>query len=505
MANYLRIRIANDPTTLDPRKSSDFISATLVCLLYEGLTRYLPDGGVEMGVANSVEISENGKKYVFHLRKTYWSDGFPVTAYDFEKTWKQVLDPNQPSVCSYLFYHILHAEKVICGEKNLEEVGIRAIDESTLEILLERPTPYFLSLTAFPNFLPIPQHRTGPIDHSSNEWISNGPFVLDRMTSHSILSLRKNQSFWRADTTRLEGIAFFIIPNDMTALEMFERKELDWLGGYICPIPSEALPFLQERLRYFPMTASTFCTFNTQCVPFSNKNIRKAFNFATNREEIAKEINPVQQIFAGRYIPPALCDGKNKVLFPPFDPRKAKEHLEKGLLELGKKNLSVTIRYRNGMSDEKLVQILKEMWETSLGVKVNLLQSDQKTHKESLHKRTYEIAIASWIAQYPDRLNILERFKSKSNAKNYCAWENQEFVHLLELSQETEDMHKRIELLETAEEILAEETPIVPLYHWSQPSLTNPRLRNVHATPSGGILFERCWLMDELDLSNNTR
>ena len=327
--------------------------------------------------------------------------------------------------------------------------------------------------------------------------VSNGPFILHKVESQSLIVLQKNVSFWQQEQIRLAGISIYIIPNDMTALEMFERKELDWLGGHLSAIPPDALPSLQERLHYFPIAASTFCTFNTERIPFSNENIRKAFNLATDRVEIAREIFPTNQIFASRYIPPALCDGKNRILFPPFNPRLARDHLTKGLQELNTTITSVTIHYRHGTIDEKLAQILKEMWETTLGLEVKLRQTDGKTHKDCLHKRNYEIALSSWIAQYPDPMNILERFKNRSNAKNYCSWEDPEFTSLLELAKKTMDPLERLSLLEKAEELLADQVPIIPLYHWSNPSLAHSRLHNYQTTPGGGILFERCWLSEE--------
>jgi oligopeptide transport system substrate-binding protein len=455
---------------------------------------------MEMGIAERVDISEDGKRYVFYLRKTYWSDGAPLTAADFETSWKQILTPGGPTVCSYLFYPILNAESAVRGEKSIKEVGIRALDELTLEVLLERKTPYFLSLTSFPSFLPTPQHRLDRIDSppslSSSRWISNGPFLLDQFKSQSLVLLRKNPTFWQAEQIKLDGISIFIIPHDTTALEMFERGELDWLGGHLSGIPADALPSLQDKLQYSPMAASTFCTFNTEKVPFSNENIRKAFSLATDKAEIAREILPTDQILATRYVPPSLCGGKNRVLFPPFNPDLAKEHLRKGLMELQNPIGPVSIHYRPGGIDGRLAQVLKEMWEKTLGIPILLIQTDGKTHKDCLHRRSYEIALSCWIAQYSDPINILERFKSRTNAKNYCSWEDPEFAFLLDLAQEAPDPFERTEFLERAEEILADAVPMIPLYHWSNPSIFHPRLRNMQTGPGGGPLFERCWLAD---------
>lgn len=494
----LRIRIPSDLTTLDPRKSSDFVSATMICLLYEGLTRCLSDGSVALGVADNVDISEDGKRYVFHLRKSVWNDGVPVTAKDFESTWKQILNPKNPAVCAYLFYPILNAESVVCGTKSVDEVGIRAIDDSTLEVLLERKTPHFLSLTSFPSFLPIPQHKLEklecPMPLCPLQWVSNGPFQLDQIKSQSSIFFRKNPTFWNAEEIQLQGIAVLIIPNDTTALEMFQRRELDWLGGQLSGIPPDAFFSLYDQMQFSPIAASTFCTFNTEKSPFSNQNIRKAFHFATDKEKIARELIPMAQILATRYIPPALCGGKDRVLFPSFNPQLAKESLQKGLLEIQEPIESVTLHYKAGGIEGKLALVLKEMWEKTLQLPIKLVQMDGKSHKDCLHRRNYEIAISFWIAQYQDPMNILERFKVRSNAKNYCAWEDPEYGTLLQKAADALDPLTRMEFLEKAEQLLADQIPMIPLFHWSNPSLSQPRLQNMHTSPCGGPLFEQCGL-----------
>lgn len=495
-ANVLRICFPFYPTTFDPRKSGDFVSATVICLLYEGLTRCLPDGTPELAIAETIDISEDKKTYTFHLKKTVWSDGTPITAYDFEQSWKQSIDPAAPSLCAYLFYPILNAEAASRGTKKMEEVGIHSLDAQTLEVILERPTPYFLSLTSFPSYFPVPQHKLTEIDASefSARVISNGPFMTEKMESKNALVLRKNPLFWNPSAIRLEGISILILPSEQTALEMFEKGELDWLGGLLSPIPPDAVPSIQQRLQFFPVAASTFCTLNIEKAPFSNIHIRKAFSLAIDREEIAREILPTHQILATRYIPPSMDEDRNRNLFPPFDPKLAKEYFAQGLQELGISLDSISLHFPTGIVDRRLAQVLQQKWEEILGIRVQLEQRDFKTHKNILHNREYEIALAHWIAQYQDPINILERFKSRLNAKNYPAWEDRDFSHWLDLAQNAIHLNDRKELIDLAEERLAECCPLIPLYHWSAPSLTHPRVQNLQTTPSGGILFERCWI-----------
>lgn len=495
----LRISFSTYPTTFDPRKSGDFTSASMVCLLYEGLTRCLPDGTQELAIAEKIDISKDKKTYLFHLRKTFWSDGKPVTAFDFEQSWKQSLNPSSFSISAYLFYPILNAEAACRGTKDVSEVGIRALDELTLEVRLTKPTSYFLSLTSYPSFFPAPQHCLSQIESPQflNHLTTNGPFLIEKIYSQSSIVLRKNPTFWNEASIGLEGINILILPNETIALEMFQQGELDWLGGHLAPLPPDAIPSLQGKLRFFPMAASTFCTFNVTKPPFSNIHLRKAFSLAIDREEITREILPTNQIPATRCIPPSLDGGRNRALFPPFDPYLAKKHFDQGIKELGTPLSSITLYYRFGALDGRIAQVLQQRWEEVLGVKVVLEQSDFKTHKDRLHQRNYEIALANWIAQYQDPINILERFKSQLNAKNYPGFENLEFSSELELAEETIDAKERSERIDRAEEILIEATPIALLYHWNSPSLYNNRVQNVNTTPSGSVLFERCKIAND--------
>jgi oligopeptide transport system substrate-binding protein len=474
----------------------------MICLIYEGLTRCQPDGSPEPALAERIEISPDGKTYRFHLRRSYWTDGKPVTAFDFEKTWKQVLDPTIPSICAYLFYPIKNAEAACHHTKSLDEVGVRAIDDQTLEVVLERPTPYFLSLTSFPSFLPVPQHKLKDLDGTKPPSVTNGPFYVKEIASHASILLEKNPFFWNAKKMKLDRIHIGIIPSESTSFAMFERGELDWLGGVISPISPDALASegTQRKAQYFSMSASTFFVFNTSSSLFSNLHLRKAFSLSVNREKIAQEILPNMQILATRCIPPTLCGGKNRKILPDYDPVMAKVHLELGLKELGKtvKDLSqLGLHYRNGVVDRMIAQIVQREWKDVLGIEVELIHADFKTHKECLHRRNFDIAIANWIAQYHDPINILERFKDPSNAKNYADWDCQEFAMLVDQASEAIDDDSREQLVEEAEDLVAEKLPILPIYHWSNPSLCSPRLRNMRTTPSGGVLFERCWIAQE--------
>ena len=496
----LRISFNAFPSTIDPRKAGDFVSSTLICLIYEGLTRCLPDGSVEPAMAERIEMSADQTIYTFHLRSAFWSDGQPVTAYDFESSWKKIIDPQFPSLCTYLFYPIKNSESAAKGEKPLSEVGIHALDERTLQVELERACPYFLSLTAFPSFLPIPVSLTEEDLDQSSARIVNGPFRIEQMTTNSTIYLIKNETFWNRDQIRLDAIQIQILFDETTALQMFERNELDWLGGPLSPFPPDAFEDLRKKeyLSVFPMAATTFCSFNTTLFPLNCIKLRKALSLAINRLEIAKQITRIENSSATQCIPPSLTKRTEKVLYPAYAPIIAQELLQEALEELGLQKIPpLTLTFRKGTTEKQVAQALQKQWQETLNLEIRLLETEVKTHQANLHNRSYEIALYYWIAQYSDPINILERFRERKNPKNYPAWENLAFKQLLECSTLAKTPQERFQRLEEAEEILIEEMPLSPIYHWSNLSLCQKRLKNMHMTPNGGVLFERCWIDEE--------
>ena len=502
-ASSLRIAFQNHPVTIHPRKSGDFTSASLICLLYEGLTRCGPGEMICPGLAHKIDISSDGTIYTFHLRQSVWTDNTPVTAIDFEKSWKKSIEPSSGCLSTYLFFPIKNVEKYIEGKVVLNEVGIRTIDPYTLQVELEKPTPYFLSLTAFPTYLPTPFHKeekNAYWDQIASERIFNGPFQIDRMVANDEICLSKNETFWNRKDILLSSIQITIVPDETTALQMFEEGELDFIGGPLSPLPPDALQNLENkgRLQLMPMDASTFCTFNTETFPFHNLALRQAFSLAIDREKIIREANKIGQIPALSALPPSFFEGLGSKL-PENGLReeitaKAKKLFQQALKELGitANDLeNLPFYYKQNQDNQRLVQILQKTWKEAFGISLKLEQLDPKNHLEKLHQKHYQIALASWISQFHDPIGILDRFRSKDNPKNFPNWENEQYIQKLQQASLCIDKDQRIKQLQEAESIFMEDVPIAPLYHWKAPYSCSRQLKNIATTSTGGILFER--------------
>lgn len=459
--NTLRISFMQDPATIDPRKSCDYTSSSLICLLFEGLTRCTSGSDVELAIAEKVTISEDQKTYTFSLRKTFWSDGHPLSAHDFEKSWKDILTPGFPAPCAYLLYPIKNAESYAKGL--CTEVGIHALDDHTLRVELEQPTPYFLSLTAFPLLLPVPAHNNKLILPWEKTIVCNGPFIIEKMDPGSQLILKKNTSFWNLPKIHLDTIHISIVSDELTAIHLFEKGELDLVGGPLTPITMDILP-KNLPFHLIPMAASTFCSLNTKKLSLP---IRKALSAIQNHPKLVKEIEMMGQIPARHILPPSLRESFS-------------DNVKETRAPIKLDPIELTLYYKGHPLEKKIAQTLQKIWEETLGIHIQIEQVESKSLINKLHTKNYQLCLAYWIAQFHDPINILERFKEETGAKNYPGWSSDEYKEYLAQND-----------LEKGEYLLEEQTVMIPLYHWNSPLLINPRVQGLSSTSTGGLLLER--------------
>lgn len=494
----IHLNLKNEPATLDPRKGGDTISSHLHFLLFEGLVKLNHDNSITPAMAKSFEISANGTEYIFILRDALWSNGAPVTAFDFEKSWKDMLDPSFPSPNAHLLYPIKNAQAAKQGKVPLSEVGIFAKDAKTFIVTLEKPTPYFLDLISFCVFFPINQQIDEEYPdwayHAGEHYTSNGPFILKEWKHHNELIVEKNPYYWNLDRVRANVIHFSMIDNEMTALQMFENGQLDMIGEPLSPLPTDALASLKKTgtVRAKPIGATTMITFNVDQSPFNNVKIRKAFAYAIDRESIVKNITQMDEIAATNIIPPVLKNNRNRSFFKDKDLVQAKSLLEEGMKELGITRDTfndIIYYYATSESNNKIAQALQQQWQNNLGVRIRVENLDHKILMDKLIKRNYTFAQSLWIVQYNDQMNIFERFKFRTNPKNYCNWENPEYIRILDASF-YENGFKRAEILEKAEELFIDEMPICPIYHWNTHYIVQPYLDNVAIVSIGDLVFE---------------
>lgn len=504
--NTLVTSFYKNPSTFDPRKSGDTTSSAAIFLLFKGLTRLQSNHEVIFDLAESLQVSSNGTRYVFQLGEHYWSDGREISAWDFENSWKKLLSPQFPSFSAHLFYPIKNAGKAKKGQVALDKVGIYAENSKTLIVELEHPVPYFLELVSFCNFFPVPSHREEQFSSSLDEtFVSSGPFQLMKWKPNQELFLKKNPLARNPFGVFLENIQIHIISDEKEAFSRFDKGELDWCGEPFSPPPLNYLPAIFERWENQPIGGVTLCFFNTEQLPFSNRKLRQAFAYAIQREKILSKLYLPHCSVAKGLVPPILKGNHEKEFFPAADLPKAQELFHAGLQELKRtsKKLPIVLTFEASEIGFQIAKCLKNFWEEAFSIPIHLEPLDFKVFYDRLYRRQYMLSFTQWMAQYHNPMNILERFQDQKGGKNFSGWESAEYRLLLERCLKQSNPEKRIELVEQAEKILSEEMPIAPLYYFSFSYLKKPYLKNLLFSPIGRVYLEQAFFDGKTQLEQN--
>ncbi|WNS75759.1 peptide ABC transporter substrate-binding protein [Bacillus sp. DTU_2020_1000418_1_SI_GHA_SEK_038] len=496
----LRININTEPPSLHPGLAKDTTSGAVLLQTFEGLTRIDQEGKPVEAAAEKIEVSEDQKVYTFTIRDAQWTNGDPVTANDFEYAWKWALDPNNQSEYAYQLYYINGAEAANTAGGSLDEVGVKALDEKTLEVTLENPTPYFTELTAFYTYFPINSKVAEANPNWANDagenYTSNGPFVMTEWAHSDKIVLEKNENYWDAGAGKLERIEMIMVNDPNTELSMFDNGELDWAGSPTGNLPTDAMQALKDQGRLTTQAIAGIYNykFNTTIEPFNNVNIRKAFAHAINRQEIIDNITQGEQLPAMAIVPPSMFPENEKGYFPDNDVEKAKEFLQKGLEELGYKDVSefpaVTLSYNTSEAHQKIAQAIQDMWKQNLGVEVTLDNAEWAVYLDKLHSLDYDVGRLGWLGDFNDAINFLEMYRDADGGNNNTGWENKEFQDLLAKSAVEGDAAKRQQLLKDAEAVFMDEMAVAPIYFYTLNWVKVENLQGVHVSGLGDVQYK---------------
>ncbi len=497
----VRLILPHATHSLDPRVGADRTSGIVIKMLYEGLMRTGSNGQLECAIAEKVEISPDKRRYTFTLKETKWSNGVPLTAYDFEYAWKKILEPDFRSTYSFLLFIVKNAEKAKSGEIPLSEVGIRAVDKKTLVVDLEYPAAHFLDLTSHWTYSPlcceIDQRHPGWAYQNASTHVSNGPFKLDVWKLNDDLAVTKNPLYWDAESVKLGRIELTIM-GDRNAFEMFRRGELDWYGDPIRKIPfKECFSFQESKeLLHSPQEGFFWLQINLDDPLFSTAKLRKAFAYAINRKFL------IQQILK-RDDDPALRFNNEKAkraspLFPDGDVKLAVKLFEEGLLEIGltRDKLAPLIVTHSDINEHvALSQEIGRQWEQALGIKVKYERLPWNHYFDALHKRhDFMVGGLSWYSRYEDPLYYLDLLIPRAGTPTVTHWKNPKYSQLIESAKHEIDKVKRGKMIDEAEVLVLEEMPLIPIFFDKWRYVKNPRLKGVILSTIGQIDFREAYL-----------
>lgn len=481
----LRVGMNYSGVSLDPRTGGDIPSTHIVKLLFEGLTRFNQEGKIENAIAESIDVSSDYKNYTFKLRPSFWNDGSPLTAHDFDYAWKKILSPRFKTPFAYLLYPIRNAEAAKEGKVSVDQIGIHVQDPLTLHIELVHPTPYFLHLTAHTLYSPI--HRL--IDRQHPEWPyqveknfpCNGPFQLKVNQTNQGIQLAKNPYYYHSEAVMLDQVVLtYMSPH--RAVKAFERNEVDWVGnpfGLWDPsynVDQKTLDQGGQLAISQDLHRVCWCSFNTANFPFNHKKLRLAFAYAIDRSKLLKNtLIPIDPAYA---ILLPHQRGNQQPLYPKQDVERARQLLNEGLQEIGlsKENLLFTLLC-NEVGFQKLAATnLKGQLEEHLGVKCNLKTLPWSEQFKLMVAGRFDIGLVNWTPMIHDPIYTLGPFKSTMPTINFSQWEHPEFRRTIEISEQEVDLEKRHAHLLNAEQMLSKEMPVVPLFYLASKALVRKNL-----------------------------
>ncbi|WP_230530827.1 peptide ABC transporter substrate-binding protein [Microvirga roseola] len=475
-----------EPETLDTHKTSTVQEAHILRDLLEGLVTYNAKGEAVPGQAEKWEVSDDGLTYRFTLRDGLkWSNGDPVKASDFVYSYRRIMNPETGAKYANILYPIKNAEKINKGQGKLEELGVKAVDDKTVEITLENPTPYFIELLTHQTSLPVHQasvEKFGKDFVKAGNMVSNGAYKLAEFVPNSHIKLVKNENYRDAKNVQIDTVNFIPHPDLAAAVRRYEAGELDTMDE----LPADQIKSLKQRfsdqVKLGPYLGTWYLVTNSSKAPFNDVRVRQALSMGVDREFIAEQIwgETMQPGYSfmppgiGNYGEPAYMDYKD---MSPIDREdKAKALLKEAGFGPGKP-LKVEIRYNTTDNNRNSVVAIADQWK-QLGVETSFINTDGKTHFAHLRDGgDFDIARYGWIADYSDPNNFLFLLKSDSKGFNYGKYNNPEFDKLLEDAAKELDLEKRADIMKKAEAILMKDMPWIPIMYYGKSNLISPKIK----------------------------
>ncbi len=491
----IRITLPHPPLLLDPRIGADLSSGVLIKMLYDGLFRLSENGQPIPAMAEKVEILDQGHTYVFTLRPAIWSNSLPVTAMDFEYSWKKILEPNFPTIFSYLLHPIKNAAEAKKGLVDSSEIGITSTGDQQLVVRLNHPAPYFLELCCHWMFSPlcriVDQEQPGWAYLGGSNFVCNGPFTLAQWSPKGDIRVAKNHHYWNHNSIKLEEIEIRVIEDRLAALQQFNQGYLDWIGDPLSDIPIEDLKSANGNLYSYSVNALYWYEFNCKETLFSSKKVRKAFSLAIDRKKIASCNRCGFEKIATSILPEELSLYDDKEAYR-YDVEAARRLFEEGLIDLNLSKSSIKpiqLLIPDVPTHEEITRHVIQMWHHAFGVSIVYEKKPTREFFEIVQKQKIHIAGRRWCSWYQDPFYTFEMLRSTKNTIGLCNWSSETFSNLVDRAEIENDKVKRDALFEQAERCVLEEMPIIPVVEYTYHYKKNENVRNVRTSQSGSIDF----------------
>lgn len=512
--NNIAVCLASEPQTVDPALNSAVDGAIMINHFFEGLVKWVDDGeGNAMtapGQAESWEkvVNDDGTvTYTMKLRDGIkWSDGKEVTAGDFEYSWKRLANPETAADYCYMIDMVQNYAGIANSESDPDTLGIKAIDDKTLEIVLSYDCPYFEEIMAFPATFPVRQDLV----EGNDEWtydvatyVSNGPYKMKEWSHNAYILAEKNENYYDFANLGPDTIRFTLLDDANAILAAYKSGELDFIEELP---PDEMANYLASgELTVADYIGTYYVCFNTEDEVFSNPLIRKAFSLAIDRNYIVENVSQAGEVPATGYVPAGVNDaagpgsddfrtvGGEYYSVAEEDYEKNCEEARALLAEAGYPNgegfPTVEYMYNTNDKHKAIGEALQNMWQEQLGVTVNLSNQDWNVFLESRKQGDYQIARNGWIADYNDPCSFLDMWYT-GGGNNDAQYSNKDYDAKIDATKATAVQEERMKAFHEAEDILIEQDNVLaPVYFYTQPYMIKDDIQGMYYTPLGYFFF----------------
>lgn len=492
----------SEPASLDPHKVESDIEFNIIRDMFDGLLTVKKDGSIEPLLAEKWE-NKNNTVWTFHLRPGItWSDGTAITAKDVVWSWQRLVDPKTAS--PYASYpgnmHILNAADISQGKKPVDSLGVKAVDDSTLEVTLTQPTASFLPMLAHPSLVPIDQvlvNRFGDKWTKPEHIVTSGAYKVTDWVVNERIVAERNTRYWNNKATVINKVTYLPISAETADVNRFKAGEIDIT--YTIPVNqfAQLRKTFGEQVSVEPQLATYYYEFNTTKPPFNDPRLRRALNMGLDKDIIADKVMAQGQRPAWVISQPEI--GGVKLSPPDYStwPREKRLAEAKKLLNEAGFNeahpLSFNLLYNTMETHQRIAIAASSMWKKNLGVEAKLQNQEWKTMLDTMHTGNFDAVRYAWIADYDDAATFLNNFRTGSS-ENTSKYSNSAYDEALDNAAKAKDVAERGKYYQQAEDILARDVPAIPIYHYVRTHLVKPWVGGFNPDPLGYYLTQDMYI-----------
>ena len=466
-------RFLDQYPTIDPQLVEETSGSHIGRQIFEGLMSQDAKGEVIPGVATDFEVNEDNTEFTFTLRDdAKWSDGEPVTARDFVYAWQRAIDPATASEYAWFveLATIENATAILAGEMDPSELGVEAVDDHTLKVTLTEPTPYFPSMTTFSTFMP---GRQDVIEEQGNNWtdpeniVTNGAYTLAEAVPNEYTRVVKSDTYWDAENTVMEEGTFLVINDENQALTRYLAGELDMVE----PLPAGRFPELKDEYPDEATSVPNLCSYyyavnlrDDAKEELQDPRVRRALALAIDRGVIVDQILQGGQPAAYNFVHEATAGFEvPDIDYANMTQAERDEEATRLMEEAGVEDLQIDLIYNTSESHKQVATVVSQMWKQKLGVDTSLSNYEWQTYLDIRREGQFDVARGAWCGDYNEASTFLD-LMTANNANNDPKYANPEYDALLDEARVTEEP---LPIYQQAEQILAADMPIIPIYHYT--------------------------------------